>query len=265
MFNWLLSPADYFREAVRFPFRVVGLAVNRRLDIYVMNLLQSFLRPLSKAKLPDDSVIVYPLLNPPYGALRDIYIENVYFSEFTPQPSDTVFDVGANIGLFMIRAWNLMQQKGLVVAVEPDCTGYQFLLRNVAVNNIRALPLNVALGAINGYTEFAVSIGLPGWGTTNVRRASQMGIIKRLVQVRVLRLDTVATRLGLEKIDFLKIDTEGAEKDVLKGSSRLLKEKKIEKIVVAAYHQPKETEEVASLLTKHGYKAKICDGYVYAS
>jgi len=265
MDNWLLTPVDYPREAMRTLFRAVDSVINRQLDTHIMNLLQSMLRPVSKAKLPDGSIVVYPFLNPPCGALWDIYVDNVYFSEFTPESGDTIVDVGATIGLFTIRAWKLKKEKGLVVSIEPYPTAYEFLLRNVAVNSIRSVALNVALETYNGYTKFAMPGGQAGWGSTNVTQALKLGLIKRMVRVRVLRLDTVTKVFGLKGLDFLKIDAEGAERDILRGADILLGEKKIKRIVVAAYHWATEAEEVASLLRKQGCDVKIRSGYVYAS
>lgn len=266
MQNWLLTPVDYPREAMVMLLRLANFFVDRQLDQRIMNLLQSSLQPISKAKLPDMSEVVYPLLIPPYGALCDIYDKNVYFSEFTPESGDTVVDAGATIGLFTLKAWKLMEEVGLVVAVEPDSTAYEFLLRNVAVNDVRSVPLNVALGDKDGYSKFAVTGGYFGWSSTNIARGLDQGAFtKRIVRVRMLRLDTLARLLHLKRIDFLKIDAEGAEEDILRGAKRLLKQKKIRRIVVAAYHWDTEAEEVASLLRKQNYNVKIRSGYVYAS
>jgi len=62
MLDWLMTPGDYLREAIRIPFLAAVLVTNRRLDIFVVNALQSMLRRLSKAKLPDDSIMFYQLL-----------------------------------------------------------------------------------------------------------------------------------------------------------------------------------------------------------
>jgi hypothetical protein len=74
--------------------------------------------------------------------------------------------------------------------------------------------------------------------------------------------------LGVFKIDLLKIDAEGVEFEVLKGSENLLAQHSVSKIVVAAYHIPDEVKIIEEYLGKLGYKINIIEvsgrKYLYA-
>lgn len=73
--------------------------------------------------------------------------------------------------------------------------------------------------------------------------------------------------LGVKRVDFIKIDAEGAELDILKGAERTLRTGK-PFLAIATYHTPSETEEVAKYLHKKDFKIIKAiihqDSYIYA-
>lgn len=75
-------------------------------------------------------------------------------------------------------------------------------------------------------------------------------------------LDNILSDLGLSHIDFIKIDAEGAEVEILKGASHVLSSPNI-KLAVAAYHLlpdgRAEFPEVKSYLTQRDFKIHAID------
>ncbi len=73
-------------------------------------------------------------------------------------------------------------------------------------------------------------------------------------------LDGLVSRLGLERVDFLKMDVEGAELDVLSRGKKTLGITR--KVAVAAYHlrEGRQTwPEVEKILRKHGFETQVTE------
>lgn len=123
------------------------------------------------------------------------------------QPSWHVIDVGANIGYYALMEARRCEY---VMALEPDPTNYEVLRLNKLLNNDYSMSLyNVAAGDINGKVKFETS------KVSNWRRVSSKGN----VEVDMERLDDILTG----KIDFIRMDVEGYELNILKGAQEILR------------------------------------------
>ncbi|MEX0694494.1 MAG: FkbM family methyltransferase [Rhodospirillales bacterium] len=138
------------------------------------------------------------------------------------RPGDVVLDIGANVGLHTTLLSELVGD-GRVIAFEPVSDMAEKLSANCAFNradNVTLIP--AALGDENGAATIQVNQGDPGMEGTNSMIAS-VHVTNRpdrykeqTIQVR--RLDDIAEKLGLtERINFIKIDTEGFEPMVIRG------------------------------------------------
>lgn len=146
-----------------------------------------------------------------------------YPMEFVQMPVRTVFDIGANMGLFTLscleRFGSDLRQ---VVAVEPSARTFGRMQRNIARND-RKGPASVAL--VHGAASAA-----PGRATLTLGKAhyshslitEKVHTVRGAEQVDVTTLDLLKERYRVSKLDILKIDVEGAELEVLKGASNLL-------------------------------------------
>ena len=121
-------------------------------------------------------------------------------------PEDSVcLDIGANIGLktlFLSRHLS----GGQVIAIEAAPKVGECLERNVAVNHARNVTVeHIAIGDRSGVTNFA--------DTSAYGHISENG-----VEVAVTTMPALIERLGLSRVDFIKIDVEGFEFPILKNS-----------------------------------------------
>jgi FkbM family methyltransferase len=133
-----------------------------------------------------------------------------------------IFDVGANIGNFAKEAVSTFSADNCkIYCFEPSPETFRALCRNSASKNI--MPFNFALGDSRGSFPLFVSERDSGLSSLYNRRLAHIGIAMRpIADVEVRTLDDVCLENGIEHIHFLKLDVEGNEISVLKGSGGLL-------------------------------------------
>jgi FkbM family methyltransferase len=135
---------------------------------------------------------------------------------FLPQAGQIVLDIGANIGKYTLRAAKAVGHTGRVIAVEPNPDTYQTLLRNIRVNTLdNVVALNVA--AWNKECRLKLYRAEQA-GLYSVKRNSHQGFDT----VRARRMTDVLQTLGFDHADWVKIDVEGAEREVLEGMKEIL-------------------------------------------
>jgi FkbM family methyltransferase len=133
--------------------------------------------------------------------------------------SDTVLDVGANIGCTAILFGELAKN---VYAFEPSQGTFAFLENNIVNSTYTNIfARNVGLGAETGELPLTVAPwNRSGGFVSNQTQASVGHIIER---IQICKLDDVVKSMNLAKIDFIKIDVEGFEGHVLRGATETLR------------------------------------------
>jgi len=166
------------------------------------------------------------------------------------RPGASVWDVGANVGLFTFAAAGLAGASGSVVAVEPDAWLVQNLRRSSRTNHppvadVHVLPVAIAAGS--GVARFNVANNSRAANFLEGRGSTVTGGSREAQFVPTLALDALLDRFPAP--DVLKVDVEGAEMDVLVGASRVLSQSRpVVLIEVGA------SAEVTSLLAGHSYR-----------
>lgn len=139
----------------------------------------------------------------------------------TVRPGDTVWDIGANIGLFSFAAAVAVGANGHVLSVEPDTVLVGLLRRSAA--GLQHASVEVFPAAVSdecGVARFHIArrnrstSHLDGFGTT------QTGGIRATQLVPTVSLDWLAGHFP--RPDVIKIDVEGAEALVLGGGPAVL-------------------------------------------
>jgi FkbM family methyltransferase len=133
----------------------------------------------------------------------------------------TVVDAGAHHGLYTLLASKRVGWHGRVIAVEPsprECERLEKHLRLNRCSNTELVPC--ALGEDPGEADLYLVDGFQDW--CNSLRPPAVDEPIRTVRVPVRRLDDVLAESGVSKVDFLKLDVEGAELSVLYGAMKLL-------------------------------------------
>ncbi len=137
------------------------------------------------------------------------------------RPDMTVLDIGANIGVHALHMASLVGACGRVIAFEPNPTAYRELCDNVILNKLTNVqPQCLALWREDADRTFY----LPPDGQESMGGLSPNGrfVVADETMVRTARLDRYLQHLGVERIDFIKIDVEGAELPILEGAGDYL-------------------------------------------
>lgn len=156
-----------------------------------------------------------------FDCFREIYLHGVWEPEVTQavrefvRPGMTVALVGADVGYYVLLAASL-NLTGTIFAVEPFPEHFRTLEQNVRENGLTAVRLlNIAAGSSDGTARLVN----PGTESRLDRSGGVDGI-----EVVVRRLDDVlaAELHSGQSLDFVQINVEGAELDVLKGMETVI-------------------------------------------
>jgi FkbM family methyltransferase len=134
-------------------------------------------------------------------------------------PGMVVLDIGANVGFFTLMFSRAVGISGTVFAFEPIPLTFAALTQNLALNGIDNVEaINVAASDHDGELEFRIPIG--GASMASYRWHKDAINVNRVVVKSVL-IDAFKELSG-KRIDFVKIDVEGAEGDVIYGMRGIL-------------------------------------------
>ncbi|MDQ3256753.1 MAG: FkbM family methyltransferase [Acidobacteriota bacterium] len=143
------------------------------------------------------------------------------FSRSLIRPGDTVMDVGANIGLWAMGAALQAGPQGSIHAFEPVAENFARLTDNLALNNLgadRVLCHQVALSDRCGSAVFYRATN----GNSGMGALAQREGVDQPIATSLRTLDSYCDENGIGRVDFIKVDVEGAELLVFRGASQLL-------------------------------------------
>lgn len=125
----------------------------------------------------------------------------------------TFVDIGANIGLYSLRATRAMAPSGRVIAFEPDCRTAQKLRKNLELNDVCSVEVvEKALGRETGELQL-YSVSKKNAGRNSLR--AEIGKRRPSRTVQVVPLFDELTKHDFANVDVMKIDVEGFEDEVL--------------------------------------------------
>ena len=158
----------------------------------------------------------------------------------------TVFDIGGYIGMYSLFFGKVVGKKGKVFTFEPNPENYEELTFNVKLNKLKNIKTYLlAIGSKKTKLELTV----PNYSS----RGSLEPLIKKQIckegccntfKVAVETIDSLIKRKLLTKPDFIKIDVEGFETEVLKGMIKTMKRFKPELFIEIHGKLKKETVKI---------------------
>jgi FkbM family methyltransferase len=181
-------------------------------------------------------------------------------------PGDVCVDVGAAAGVYTLAMSQLAGPSGHVHSVEPLSFARPVWTRVLGARSAANVRHHaVALGSEPGNGLMSVPIGRYGAVTGRAFLAEGSHHLgsnaefarHTFAQVPVSTLDCLCADAGLARLDFIKIDVEGAELQILRGGERAIKEFRPAVLVeIEARHSARydcQPDEIVGWLTDHGY------------
>ena len=142
---------------------------------------------------------------------------------FNPKRGDTVIDIGAAFGLYTITSSKRVGANGKVIAIEAHPDSFDMLNRNIKLNGLtNVTTLNYAV-----YSK-ETKVKIYSNYTIMSERIREEQVKEKFVEVNADTLDSILQQNGIrqEQINWIKIDVEGAEFEVLKGAHNTLSNSK---------------------------------------
>lgn len=160
------------------------------------------------------------------------------WGEVTLREGDVVFDCGANIGIFTAYAAQ-KAQGGQVYAFEP----YERAARQLKKNTSRYANVNIVERALSDKAEtVSMSVG-DQLGNSSI--ISMMG--DKYITVETDTIDHIMKEYGIGKLDFIKADIEGAEREMLWGARESISRFK-PRISICTYHLKDDREMLEAII-----------------
>jgi FkbM family methyltransferase len=189
----------------------------------------------------------------PLYLFREIFEERVYTRNgfYRPKPGEVVVDVGANIGFFALLV--LSMEPGITMhCFEPAASARERLMRNVSANNLRTSVIVHPFGVSdhNGYS------GLWGHANSGQRSLAKVdGSNDHAESVEIVNLATALAMTEATDVALLKIDIEGSEIELMRGSE--IGDWSIVRRVAMEFHgsiRPGCREEMTEALRERGFR-----------
>ena len=202
------------------------------------------------------------------GIMREVCLTGRYEPQETAllqqilRPGMTFVDVGANWGYFTLCAAHLVGRTGRVVSIEVDPRACRTLKANIERNMLESVTvLEMAASDTPGTLRLhEYERAANDSGNFGLIDAEGIGNSHRQFDVAASPIDDVLDRAGIEQVDLLKMDIEGAEGRALAGLRRALTDRRIKFLLLELHpeylrvkgHRP---DEIVADLRSYGYRA----------
>ena len=218
-----------YHEAIRlskyFPFRHYGF-------LLFLNRLHNFRKLFRRYHKLDGLKFWNRRTANMHEIMRNYQVLKVYEPETTKlvkqyvHRGDVCVDIGASIGYFTLQFARLVGKNGTVIAIEPTDFQQKHLARNIKAN---------------GYEDRVKRFMVGAWDRDEIVKQPRNAPPTAQTELRCRPIDDLLEELGITKVDFIKIDTDGAEPWVLRGLLRTIERSPNLKIVLEYY--PKYVED----------------------
>jgi len=212
--------------------------------------------------------------------VREVYEDLVYkpsWFKLIPKNIKTVIDIGALIGSFTIWAHE-QWPKAVIHSFEPDPASFKILLKNIAAASAQKQVKAYKSAVWKNQKPLKLNRFENTSGSNSVvfRKRPFIGSYQESILVPTSSLSTILKKIR-SNIDFLKVDCEGAEYDILYSLSKR-ELKKIKRMAIEYHEFDKNSKHrgvvLSNFLRKAGFVTQIiptnirkgqCLGYIYAS
>ena len=179
------------------------------------------------------------------GFTLELFRDKVYERVKSPQMGDVVVDAGAHVGLFTVKASLQVGKQGKVYAFEPEPENFSLLRENTkGLKNVKIFQKALW----SSEKDLTLFIRRDHIGAHSLIDWVDAKYIKERLPLRTTFLDKIVKG----KVNFIKMDVEGAELEALKGAVGILKQHK--PLIAVELHNKKLVDQVTPFLLTYGYQ-----------
>lgn len=164
------------------------------------------------------------------------------------RPGAVAYDLGANFGMYSLLLARLVGPSGIVFSFEPVPGNIEELTANVKLNhfdNVFVIPK--AAAAASGTMSFEPSLST---ASGHLVSNGNSGLV---LTVKTTCIDDFVLHEGHDRPDFIKMDVEGSEGDVLAGAREVIR--RYQPVMMIELHNPQADLAVGKFLNEFGYVA----------
>lgn len=170
----------------------------------------------------------------------------------------TCLDIGANIGYYVLLESKLVGEHGKIIAIEPSPVNFEYLQKNIKLQNTKKIEaFNIAAGNMEGKIKFLIYENASNSGMV-IKDGEEKKWPGKVIEVPIIKVDSLLKEKNIAKIDFLRMDVEGYEFHIFEGmQDTLIRHKPIIQIEVHRSIMGDETtKKWFQMLQKLGYEVK---------
>jgi len=168
------------------------------------------------------------------------------------------YDIGANVGMYSI--FSAIFSEVNVYAFEPESSNYQIINQNIHLNNLSKKVVAYPIGISDSLSM--TKLYLSNW----IKAGSHSTVGEKLDHnlkkfnpifeqgIISLTLDDLINKFNLPVPNYLKIDVDGIEYKIIKSAKNILKNQKLESILIEINPSRKEDVEIIDILEKNNFK-----------
>jgi len=249
--GWVFAPA-----AVALAVYLASIAIKR----WRRSRFAEYAFQVNRFELADDGTVEYAQWLHPKESPKPVVQSQVSALRRFIRPGDTVLDIGAHTGDTTIHYALAAGATGCTLALEPNPYVYKVLAQNASMNRTKTniVPLNFAATEADGFFTFHYSDGAYcNGGYVDQIEDTRHGHRHRL-EVRGCNLENYLRRHHadrLSRLSFVKIDTEGYDRQVIESIMGILQE--FRPVVVCEVYRrlnQAERESLFDVLARAGYE-----------
>ena len=191
-------------------------------------------------------------------ALAYYIAEHRWMREADPKqgvrPGDIVIDGGAHVGTFTDEA--LRRGAAKVIAVEPEPVNAECFRRNFKKEIGEGRVVLLEKGVWSSETTLELSVAKDNSGMNSF--VIDQGANTSKISVPLTRIDTIVRELGLARVDFIKLDIEGAEREALKGGMETMRQFR-PRLMLEMYHREDDRQVLPAIVRQaHADYGLLC-------
>ncbi len=162
-----------------------------------------------------------------------------------PEPGDVVLDIGAYKGDTAVFFADSVGETGKVYSFEPVKANYRDLLKTIEGNELRGVvvPINKGCSKDSGAMRATSSSTGAAWSFLSQASGGE--------EVRLISVDEFVESEGLDRVDFIKMDVEGMEEEVIAGMERTVNRFR-PKLAIPLYHRASDLTNIPLIVEQLG-------------